>query len=49
MGVSVGKEVSTGHWGWVKMPGFVAFAIRKNLFLPNLEPTVSGKIGNSLF
>ncbi|TVY42018.1 Oxidoreductase [Lachnellula subtilissima] len=47
IGVSVGRQLSTGNWGRVRMPNFVALMIRKNLFLQNFDGTVNGTIGDS--
>ncbi|KAE9364424.1 putative apoptosis-inducing factor [Stipitochalara longipes BDJ] len=42
MGLLVGKKAGTGHLGSVKLPGFLVTLLRKNLFLDNLGPTVTG-------
>ncbi|KAN0099518.1 putative apoptosis-inducing factor [Hyaloscypha variabilis] len=42
MGLTVGKKAGTGHLGSVKLPGFLVTMLRKNLFLDNLGPTVTG-------
>ncbi|TVY12656.1 Oxidoreductase ptaL [Lachnellula arida] len=47
VGVCVGRQFSTGSWGRVRMPNFVALMIRKNLFLPSFEGTLNGTIGDS--
>ena len=49
MGVSIGKNLSAGHFGIVRFPKFVGVKIRKNLFLEKFEGTVNGQVGDSMF
>jgi apoptosis-inducing factor 2 len=42
LGLQIGKEAGTGHFGCFRIPSFVIVMARKNLFLQNLKPTVDG-------
>ncbi|ORX93678.1 hypothetical protein BCR34DRAFT_608497 [Clohesyomyces aquaticus] len=42
MGLQIGKKTATGHYGKYKIPSFVVTYMRKDLFTPNLKPTVDG-------
>ncbi|KAH8589385.1 hypothetical protein B0O99DRAFT_655527 [Bisporella sp. PMI_857] len=44
MGVSIGKKAGTAHFGTYKVPSFIVVWARKNLFIDNAIPTVTGSL-----
>jgi len=44
MGLQIGKKAGTGHYGSMKVPGFIIIRARRNLFMDNLGPTVNGSL-----
>jgi len=44
MGLQIGRKVGIGHFGNMRIPGFVIIRVRKNLFMENLGPTVDGSL-----
>lgn len=42
MGLQIGPEMGTGHYGNVRLPGFLIVYIRKELFVPRLKKMVDG-------
>ncbi|KAK7418779.1 hypothetical protein QQX98_003797 [Neonectria punicea] len=44
MGLQIGKTAGTGHYGNFKVPSFIIIRARRNLFIDNLGPTISGSI-----
>jgi NADH dehydrogenase FAD-containing subunit len=44
MGLSLGKNAGTGHWGTFQMPTFVIKWIRKTLFIENMGKTLDGSM-----
>ncbi|KAK9366156.1 hypothetical protein V1509DRAFT_630693 [Lipomyces kononenkoae] len=42
MGVQIGRKAGTGYLGSIKLPGFLVSMLRKNLFIDNMGPTVTG-------
>lgn len=44
MGLQIGKNAGTGHFGNFKLPSFLVKSIRKTLFVENLPKTVDGSM-----
>lgn len=44
MGLQIGKKQATGHFGNFKVPTFIIVRARKNLFIDNMVPTVTGTL-----
>jgi hypothetical protein len=44
MGVQIGKNAGTGHYGSVKLPSFLIRRVRKTLFVERMAPTVTGSL-----
>ena len=44
MGLQIGKKQATGHFGNFKVPTFIIVRARKNLFIDNMGPTVTGTL-----
>ncbi|KAL2825079.1 putative apoptosis-inducing factor [Aspergillus cavernicola] len=44
IGVQIGRKAGTGHYGSVKLPGFLITRLRKTLFVESLPKTVDGSV-----